>query len=100
MHRSKWKPGALRASLLLMVGCVAWEYSRWCYQHSLWLAMQIVHGLDERPFVYRALVSWMALGLVKLGLREDTALSAVVIFWAICFVYALEFFLDGRRKAG
>lgn len=87
-----------KTALLLMVAVVAWEYSRWCYQHSLWLAMQVVYGLDDRPFVYRALVSWMALGLVKLGLREDIALSIVVVFWAIGFVYALDLFLNGKRK--
>lgn len=46
-------------------------------------AWQIVLGMNERPYVYRALVPWLARILTWLGLGPDQALSLLVVLAAL-----------------
>lgn len=87
-----------RLVLLVSVGIGAWQYARSTFYGSLEHAEMIVYGLNSRPYVYRALVPWLARCLTELGLRADVALSVVVVLCAIGAVYAFEyFFLSFKR---
>lgn len=88
----------VRTLLLGLVALGAQEYARWCYGGSLETATMIVYGLNDRPYVYRALVPWLARCLAALGMRADVALSTVVVLSAIGLVYAIQFFLTSFSK--
>jgi len=86
----------VKAGALMVVALVAWEYARSTYV-TLEVAQIWVYGLGERPYVFRTLVPWAARPLVWLGLREDVALSTVVIFSAIGLVYGIKYFISSFR---
>jgi hypothetical protein len=84
--------------VLVSVALAANEYARAMIYNSSAYAFVIVHGTYERPYVYRALMPWLAQGLVALGFREDIALSMVVVCSAIGLVYAIQYFLSSFRR--
>jgi len=92
MHRK-----VFRGFLLVLVSFVASVYARWTWQTSE-RAAQIVLGLKDRPFVYRAFVPWMARILTKLGLAAETALGVVIVISAIGLYYGLEFLAKSIRR--
>jgi len=85
-----------RGFLLILVSLMARVYAEWTWQTSE-RAAQIVLGLEDRPFVYRALVPWMARALMKLGLAAETALNVVIVISAIGLFYGLEFLAKSIR---
>ncbi len=89
---------AIRAVLLGLVIFTAHEYGQWTYD-SLSRAQIIVGGLEERPYVYRMLVPWLADRLVVLGLRADLALLLLVILSAIGLFYGIKYLLAAFRRA-
>jgi hypothetical protein len=90
-----------RGVKLLLIGVVivtAREYARVTWD-QVWRAEVIVLGLDEKPYVYRALVPWLAHLLVLLGLRADVALTVIVILSAIGLVYGIKYLLAAFRRS-
>ena len=75
--------------------------SAWVYAGAAWpdseKANQIALGLEGKPFVYRALVPWLALFLMKLGLAAEPALSIVIVLSAIGLFYGLQFLAKSIR---
>jgi len=98
MKRRNGRRAGIRLTILLTVAVVAWQYAREVMNDSFVNAYVIVHGLGERPFVYRTLMPWLAQFLVMLGLREDVALITVVIASAIGLIYATQYFLSSFRR--
>jgi hypothetical protein len=87
----------LKGSLLLIVILTAREYARWTYD-NLANAQAIVSGLTDRPFIYRALVPWLAQLLVLLGMHADAALTVLVVLSAIGLIYGIKFLLAATRS--
>lgn len=87
----------MKAGVLMVVVLVAREYARATY-YSLEVAQIWVYGIGERPYVYRTLVTWAARPLVWLGLREDVALSTVIVLSAIGLVYGIKYFISSFRR--
>jgi hypothetical protein len=87
----------LRWLLIGVVVLTAREYAQWTFD-NLSRAQMIVMGLEERPYVYRALVPWLARVLVMLGLRADMALMIVVILSAIGLVYGIKYLFAAFRR--
>lgn len=90
------KERGLRWLLLGVVVLTAREYAHWTFD-NLSRAQMIVMGLEERPYVYRALVPWLAHLLVMLGLRADVALTVLVILSAVGLVYGIQYLLKSFR---
>lgn len=80
----------IKGLLLVLVGLVAREYAHFTYFTSE-MARNIVYSLYERPYVYRAMVPWIAYVLTGLGVSPEIALTIVVICTAIGFLYALNY---------
>lgn len=89
------KQNLIKGSLLLMVIVTAREYARWTFDPA-W-APGIVAGLQEKPFVYRALIPWLAHLLVILGLRADLALTLLVVLSALGLLYGIKYLLASFR---
>lgn len=92
-RRQSW----LRWLLLGVVVLTAREYARWTFD-NLSRAQMIVGGLEDRPYVYRALVPWLAHALVMLGLRADLALTVIVVLSAVGLVYGIKYLLSAFRQ--
>ena len=86
----------LRWLLIGVVVLTAQEYAQWTFD-NLSRAQMIVMGLEEKPFVYRALVPWLAHVLVMLGLRADMALTVVIVLSAIGLVYGIKYLLTAFK---
>ena len=80
------------ARVLVFVSAVAVVY---VYADGVWYgepyARTVALSLEERPFVYRALMPWLAHGLMRLGLPATAALGTLVFLAAIGVIYALKF---------
>jgi hypothetical protein len=90
-------PRILRIALFGIVIATAWEYARWTYDTSA-RAEAIVLALEDRPYVYRALVPFVARQLWIAGVPAILALRALVVLSAIGLVYALEYLFRSLRK--
>ena len=86
----------IKSLLLGVVVLTAREYARWTFD-NLARAQMIALGLEEKPFVYRALVPWLAHVLVMLGMRADLALSVIVVLSAVGLVYGIKYLLTAFR---
>jgi hypothetical protein len=86
-----------RGYLLVFVAVTASAYAHWTWRTSEH-AVQIALSLEGKPFVYRALVPWLARGLMALGLAAETALSVLVILSAIGLFYGLDFLRRSLRR--
>lgn len=86
----------IKSLLLGVVVLTAREYARWTFD-KLARAQMIALGLEEKPFVYRALVPWLAHVLVMLGMRADLALSVIVVLSAVGLVYGIKYLLTAFR---
>ena len=73
------------------------EYARWTFD-NVSRAQMIVMGLEERPFVYRALVPWLAHVLVMLGLRADLALTVIIVLSAVGLMYGIKYLLTAFKR--
>src|SRR5215208_210614 len=89
----------VKASLLVLILLTAYNYAQGT-SGGLAGAQRIVMGLDEKPYVYRALVPWLAHLLVLLGVPADTALTVLVMLSAIGLVYGIKYLLNSFRKHG
>ena len=89
--------GLLRWLLLGVVVLTAREYARWTFD-DLSRAQMIVMGLEEKPFVYRVLVPWLAHVLGLLGLRADVALTMIIVLSAIGLVYGIKYLFAAFRS--
>jgi hypothetical protein len=87
----------LKGLLLSITAATAWQYAHWTYEKQEW-AGRIVNGLDDRPFVYRVLIPWLAQILVWMGLQPYQALSVLIILSAIGLVYAIKYLLRSVRS--
>jgi len=83
--------------LLLVVGLTARQYAQWAYQNQT-KAEWIVFGLEIRPYVYRALVPFLARILVTLGMGAEQALTVVVVASAIGLVYGIQYLFQSFRR--
>jgi len=91
-------PKWVKRVLIGIVGLTAFEYSRVTFDNLAW-AQLIVMGLEQKPYVYRALVPWLAHLLVMLGLQADVALTIVVIASAFGLIYGIKYLLATFRKS-
>ncbi len=89
---------AIHAALLGLVIISAREYSRWTYD-TLWRAQAIAAGMEEKPYVYRALVPWLASMLIWLGIRADVAFMLLIIVSAIGLLYGIKYLLAAFRRS-
>src|SRR3989304_10509408 len=84
----------------LLIGVVvltAREYAYWTV-HNFSTADMIVMGLEQKPYVYRALVPWLAHLLVIIGMTPEAALTVLVIGSAIGLLYGIKYlFVTFRR---
>ena len=83
--------------LFLLVLITAALYTSWTYQFP-WLAEPIVFGLQDRPFVYRALVPLLSRLLWLAGLPANVALTVIVLLSAIGLLYALYYLFIFRQN--
>lgn len=91
------KTSLIKSFLLSVVVITAREYARWTFD-NMSRAQMIVMGLEEKPFVYRALVPWLAQLLVALGLRPDLALTVIIVISAVGLVYGLQYLLTAFKR--
>lgn len=94
MHRNNLVKGLV----LLVVALAAREYAHFTFFTSE-MAKLIVYSQQDRPFVYRTFVPWLAYGLTRFGFSPETALSMVIACMAIGFLYALVFFFNSFRRS-
>lgn len=88
----------IRLLMLAFITFGAREYALWCINDSLRQAKMIVYGTYPRPYVYRALIPWVARYLNELGFREDVAVIIAIIASAIGLVYAIQYLLSSFQK--
>jgi hypothetical protein len=69
---------------------VAWAYAQWTWKTTL-RAEEIALSLEPKPFVFRALVPWLARGLMELGMKAETALSLLIVLSALGLWYGIEY---------
>ncbi len=93
-----WRKYLIQGIIIAVVIVIAHEYAQWTFDNPD-RARQIAMGLEERPFVYRALVHWLAYPLVKLGMSPSQALTLVVILSAIGLLYALKYLFASFRQS-
>jgi hypothetical protein len=86
----------IKALLLSILIATAREYARWTYDQP-WRAEEMVAGVMDKPFVYRALIPWAARFLVYLGLPADVALTILVVLSAIGLLCGLYYLLRSFR---
>jgi len=82
---------------LLVVIFTALQYAFWAVKSTADPEM-IVYGLQVKPFVYRALVPFLARILVWLGMGAEQALTVIVVASAIGLVYGIRFLLGSFRS--
>lgn len=87
----------IKGVLLAVVSLSAWQYGNWTYERQV-LSWTIVNGLDERPYVYRVLLPWLAQILVWAGLQPYQALSVLILLSAIGLLYAIKYLLRSVRS--
>ncbi len=92
-----WRLAGVKATLLLVVIVTAREYAHYTFD-QVWRAEVIALSLEEKPYVYRALVPWLAHMLVLLGMRPEMALTLLVILSAIGLVYGIKYLLAAFRR--
>ena len=80
----------VKAILLLTVILTAREYAYWTF-HNFSTAEMIVMGLEEKPYVYRALAPWLAHLLVLIGMSAEAALTVLIVGSAIGLVYGIKY---------
>jgi hypothetical protein len=97
MSSKRQQPRLVKTTLLILVILSAREYAN-SIVDMVW-ASGIAAGLQEKPFVYRALVPWLAQFLVLLGFRADVALSLIVILSAVGLLYGLQYLLSSFRRS-
>lgn len=78
--------------LICVLVVSAWSYAKSTFD-GLTQAQVIVMGLQEKPFVYRALVPWLAHLLVIIGFRANMALSIVIVCSAVGLFYGIKYLL-------
>lgn len=83
--------------IVLLVGLIAREYANYFY-YAEGGAPLIVYSLENRPYVYRVLVPWLAYALTALGLSPETALHFVIVCTAIGFLYALVYLFKSFKR--
>lgn len=88
---------ALKVSLLTTVILTAQQYAHWAYQNRI-RAEWIVYGEEIRPYVYRALIPFLARILVFLGMGPEQALTIVVVVSAIGLVYGIQYLIRSIRS--
>lgn len=81
---------------VVLVIAVAWAYGRITWRDA-GRAEAIVFGLEGKPFALRALIPWMAQGLMWFGMPAEWALQALVIFSAIGLFYGLDYLSKSVR---
>jgi len=84
----------------LLIGVVvltAREYAYWTV-HNFSTADVIVMGLEEKPYVYRALVPWLAHLLVIIGMTPEAALTVLVVGSAIGLLYGIKYLFATFRR--
>lgn len=87
----------IKISILSIVIVTAREYAHFTYD-QLWRAEAIVFQTEPKPYVYRALIPWLARLLVYLGLPADLALTILVVLSAIGLVYGLYYLIRSFRR--
>lgn len=92
------KSRLIKGLAIFLVGLAAQEYAHFTYFTSE-MAGLIVYSQQERPFVYRALVPWLAYGLTRFGFSPEIALTIVITATAIGFLYALVFLFQSVRRS-
>lgn len=90
------KRKAFHLALISLVSVSAWGYAQRTFD-GLTHAQLIVAGVQQKPFVYRALVPWLAHLLGLLGLRADLALTLVIVLSAIGLFYGIKYLLASVR---
>jgi hypothetical protein len=89
----------LKARLLVSVSALAVVSF---YASGVWYAepyaRAVALSLEERPFVYRALMPWLARGLMGLGLSATAAIGLLVFAAAIGLVYAIRFLSETFKR--
>jgi hypothetical protein len=76
-------------SWMMIVALMAWEYAQWTYFDPSRFNML------ERPYVYRALVPWLASGLTRLGMDLRQAFTLLMVASAVG-LYLGILYLPGR----
>lgn len=92
MWRNRAGPRPARTGewfMLLVVCLMAWRYAEWTWK-TVEQAEVITMGLEAKPFVYRALIPFLARGLVELGVRADVALNILVVVSAVGLYYGIK----------
>ena len=90
------KPFLIKSILLGLVVITAREYAKWTFM-NVPRAHMMVMGWEDKPYVYRALVPWLAQLLVTLGLRADLALTVIIVLSAIGLVYGIQYLLTAFK---
>jgi len=98
MSSAGGKQKAVRGALMGVLIFTAYQYSRVTFDNNLAWAQLIMMGMEEKPYVYRALVPWLAHLLVLLGVRADVALTALVILSAMGLFYGIKYLLATFRR--
>lgn len=93
----KHRFGIVKVVLLAVVAAMALEYIGFAIDHPEY-SRAIVMGQDDRPYVYRALVPFVARCLTWTGMRADVALTVVVVSSAIGLVYGLIYFFSSQMQ--
>ena len=88
---------AVQIIMLFVVILTAREYAYWTF-NNFSTADVIVTGLEEKPYVYRALVPWLAHVLVIIGMSPEAALTVVVVLSAIGLVYGIKYLFAAFRR--
>lgn len=86
----------VRGIILLVMTLVACQYAVFTFDPPF-NASSIVSGLEDRPFVYRALVPALAHGLTWLGLSAETALLVLVVVSALGLFYGIIYLFRSIR---
>jgi len=86
-----------RALALLTVIFTAWRYAHWAIRSTADPEV-IVYGLQFKPFVYRALVPFLARILVWLGMGAEQALTVIIVASAIGLLYGIKYLLGSFRS--
>lgn len=81
-----------------IVAVLGWEYARWTYATAA-RAQQIVFGLEEKPFVYRALVPFVAWLLVQTGIPAELALRIVITLSVCGLFYAFLYLFRSFKRS-
>ena len=87
----------IKGLLLGLIILTANEYARHTWDIPS-RARLIALGLEERPYVYRALVPWLAHVLVILGVSPELALTIIVVVSAVALLYGIKYLFASSRS--